>query len=194
MALRKYWGKEPSRINKCWTLQSIPPTSTVKLSRVKVNLFTHILMQYYLNSSNLCFRACDNEYFPLTVKLDCWARFWMGICPLQVGGLFFCMCSWRGGEAGFQASWTSDLIRSGTWHWLELLRGGWPGSPAGNQGWAPRALPGAGPAGIAACQTLGLQNAGSAWQRWARRVQTAFEASPKSPALPWKTPPVLNSP
>lgn len=68
-------------------------------------------------------------------------------------GGFFCMCSWRGGEAGFQASWASDLIRSGTWRWLGLLRGGWPGSPAGGRGSAPRALPGAGPAGIAACQT-----------------------------------------
>lgn len=72
---------------------------------------------------------------------------------LSFAGGFFCMCSWGAEEAGFQARWTSDLICSGTWGWLWLLRHGWPGSPAGGRGWAPRALPRAGPVGITLCQT-----------------------------------------
>lgn len=168
--------KEWSRINKCRTSQSIPATSAVKLSRVKVNLLTHILMWYCVNNSNLCSRGLWQ--WVLTAHREIWlpGTFLDGHLYFVGGWGVLCICSWWAAEAGFQASWTSDLIRSGIWCWL---------------GRAPRALPRAGPAAISAAKlelakpALGLASASVA-------CLGSFEVSPKLPALPWKTPPVLS--
>lgn len=52
-------------------------------------------------------------------------------------------------------------------------------------------LPGAGPAGISAAK-LELAKPGLGLAVASVACSGSFEVSPKLPALPWKTPPVLN--
>lgn len=97
-----------------------------------------------------------------------------GHLPFAGGVLLHVFLASRRGRISGELDLWSDLICSGTWRWLGLLRHGWPGSPAGSWGWSPRALPRAGPVGIALCQTwagktraqLGSQEHGVFRQLW----------------------------